>query len=112
MLLDVIKGATTEHEVYFLLHAYIEAIRHDDESEVLPQFLRQLPFHGLPDIEERVAELTLHLAGAGPPDRPMNRALVQEAHAILAAALTRLRWLDTRTVSPVIQRQTMTGTAL
>jgi hypothetical protein len=84
MLLDVINEATTQHEVYFLLHAYIE-------------YLRRLPVHGLPDIEERVAELTLHLAGTGLHDRPMNRALVQEAHAILAAALTRLSWLDTRT---------------
>ena len=97
MLLDVINEATTEHEVYFHLHAYVEAIRHDDESEALPQFLRRLPFHGLPDIEERVAELTLHLADAGPRRAyPMNRALVQEAHAIVAAALTRLRWLSTR----------------
>lgn len=96
MLLDVIKDAATEHEVYFLLQAYIEAIRHDDEGEVLPHPLRRVPLHRLCDLEERVAELTQKLAGAGPCDDPVNHALMQEAHGILTAALTRLKCLGWR----------------
>lgn len=96
MLLDVINEAGTEHEIYFLLHAYVEAIRHDDESEALPQPLRRLPFHGLSDVEERVAELTQRLASVGSCDYPPNHELMQEAHGILGAALTRLKCLGLR----------------
>ncbi len=40
---DVMRQATKEHEIYFLLTAYVESLRFGDELSLLPTNLTMLP---------------------------------------------------------------------
>jgi hypothetical protein len=90
---DVIREATSEHEVYFLLTAYVEAVRHGDMLSCLPEPVRELPFQGLDDVRTRVdglkAELELSL-----PRNTRSRVIVKESTELFAEALNRLVWLE------------------
>jgi len=90
---DVIREATSEHEVYFLLTAYVEAVRHGDMLGCLPEPVRELPFQGLDDVRTRVdglkAELELAL-----PRNTRSRVIVKESTELFSEALNRLVWLE------------------
>ena len=90
---DVIREATSEHEVYFLLTAYVEAVRHGDMLNCLPGPVRELPFRGLDDVRTRVDGLRGEL-GQSLPRNSRSRVIVRESTEIFSEALNRLQSLE------------------
>src|SRR5690349_3796884 len=56
-ILEVICEADSEHEIYFLLTAYAEAVRYCDKLGPLPERITHLPFTGIDDLNERLEEM-------------------------------------------------------
>jgi hypothetical protein len=92
---DVIREAKSEHEVYFLLTAYVEAVRYVDRMSLLPASVRELPLNGVDDVKARFDGLRAELGqvSSGKPDT-RSLAIVKESTAILGDALARLQWLE------------------
>ena len=92
---DVIREAKSEHEVYFLLTAYVEAVRYVDRMSSLPASVRDLPLNGVDDVKARFDGLRAEL-GQRPNGKPDTRslAIVRESADILGDALARLQWLE------------------
>jgi hypothetical protein len=91
---DVIREAKSEHEVYFLLTAYVEAVRYVDRMSLLPASVRELPLNGVSDVKARFDGLRAELGQAdGKPDS-RSLAIVKESADILGDALARLQWLE------------------
>ena len=92
---DVIREAKSEHEVYFLLTAYVEAVRYVDRMSSLPASVRDLPLNGVDDVKARFDGLRAEL-GQTPGGRPDTRslAIVKESAGILGDALARLQFLE------------------
>jgi hypothetical protein len=92
---DVIREAKNEHEVYFLLTAYVEAVRYVDRMSLLPASVRDLPLKGVDDVKARFDGLKAEL-GQGSNGKPDTRslAIVKESADILGDALARLQWLE------------------
>ena len=93
---DVIREAKSEHEVYFLLTAYVEAVRYVDRMSSLPASVRELPLNGMDDVKARFDGLQAELGRRGRGGRPDTRslAIVKESADILGDALTRLQFLE------------------
>jgi hypothetical protein len=100
MINDAIRNASSEHTVYFLLTAYIDALQF---STKLPQYVTALPVSGLQDLEWRFEKLFAELeAEIGQPESQKFRVLL-EAVNIFEAAVTRLcRLLDEDATQGVI----------
>src|SRR5688500_973155 len=90
---DVIREATNEHEVYFLLTAYLEAVRHGDMLGCLPGSVRDLPLQGLDDVRARVDGLKAELQQPLPRNT-RTRVIVTESTELFSEALNRLVWLE------------------
>src|SRR5262245_21550418 len=92
---DVIREAKSEHEVYFLLTAYVEAVRYVDRMSSLPASVRDLPLNGVDDVKARFDGLTAELGqrSNGEPDT-RSLAIVKESADILGNALARLQFLE------------------
>jgi hypothetical protein len=88
---EVIREATNEHEVYFLLTAYVEAVRHGDLLSSLPGPVRELPLQGLDDVRTRVDGLRAEL---GSTRNTRTRVIVAESTEIFSEALNRLQCLE------------------
>ena len=88
---EVIREATNEHEVYFLLTAYVEAVRHGDLLSTLPGQVRELPLNGLDDVRTRVDGLRAEL---GSTRNSRARVIVAESTEIFSEALNRLQCLE------------------
>ena len=89
---DVIREATSEHEVYFLLTAYVEAVRYGDMLNYLPGQVRELPLHGFDDVRTRVDGLRAELTRSPAGDR--SQVIVRETTDLFCEALNRLQWLQ------------------
>lgn len=98
-IVDAICEADSEHEIYFLLTAYVEAIRHCDKLGALPERLTRLPFPGAEDLKIRVEALRADFGEIGERDR----AVLREAIEIFCAAIERLDMLamDTHDEMPI-----------
>jgi hypothetical protein len=86
LITDAIRDAATEHEIYFLLTAYVEAVRYCDKLDTLPPAMKDLPVGGVNDVVARMEALR---AGLGATPRE-ERAVLREALEIFGAALVRL----------------------
>lgn len=92
---DAIREAKTEHEIFFLLTAYVEAVGYCDKLHLLPGEMRDLPLAGFPDVEARVYGLNLRLQNMAPGSDVTIRPAINEALEILNTAMHRLASLDT-----------------
>jgi hypothetical protein len=88
---DVIREATSEHEVYFLLTAYVEAVRYGDMLNYLPGQVRELPLNGFDDVRTRVDGLRAELMRSS-GDR--SQVIVRETTDLFCEALNRLQSLQ------------------
>ena len=66
LIKDAIREANTEHEIFFLLTAYVEALGYCDKLNLLPWQMRDLPVAGADDVKARVYGLHLRLHGLNP----------------------------------------------
>lgn len=89
LITDVIREADNPHEIYFLLTAYVEAVRYCDPLHHLPAFMTELPFTGLMDVWMRAERMQTLLESPEGAD-PGVQAVLAEAHGVLAAAGERL----------------------
>lgn len=92
---DVIREAKSEHEVYFLLTAYVEAVRYCDRLSFLPAQVRELPLNGLEDVSTRIDGLRAELDRSSTHEADsQSRAIVKETADVLGDAWNRLQWLE------------------
>jgi len=91
---DVIREATNEHEVYFLLTAYVEAVRYGDMLNYLPGQLRELPLNGFDDVRTRVDGLRAELLRSSQGTGDRLQVIVRETTDLFSEALNRLQWLQ------------------
>lgn len=90
LIIDVIREANDEHEIYFLLTSYVEAVRYCDKLNNLPDPMRELPFIGMEDVQARVEVLGSELGKPSREAEGCDHDVVREAMAIFAVALDRL----------------------
>jgi hypothetical protein len=92
-LTDAIREASTVHEIYFLLTAYVEAARYCDRPGILPGEMRDLPIKGVDDLSARIGNLKA-MFGVPPEElSSRDRVVVKEALEIYGCALARLKYL-------------------
>ncbi|HUF81267.1 MAG TPA: hypothetical protein VMN03_09050 [Burkholderiales bacterium] len=89
---DVIREASNEHEVYFLLTSYVETVRFCDKLSCLPAPVRDLPLNGVEDVRSRIGGLKAELGTSHVDDN--SRVIVAEAADLFGEALNRLQWLE------------------
>ena len=96
MITNFIREANTEHEIYFMLTAYIEAMRFSDKLNLLSERLTVLPLTGMDDLRGRSAKLVAELNEASLRLDDPACVMVKEALEVFGTALSRLELLDQR----------------
>lgn len=105
-IIDVMRRLNTEHEINFLLTAYVETLQFCDSAKRLPSGVGMLPIRDAEDIEARFTELLgAELCGLARSHCDTQGAIAREATEIFGAAYTRLQAL--RDTSPVIAPRPM-----
>jgi hypothetical protein len=102
LIVDVIREADNEHEIYFLLTAYVEAVRHCDPLHHLPEIVRELPFNGVKDVSVRAESLRAILESPETLDDKI-RLVLAEALGIFAVARHRLEMLREEELRPLLE---------
>ena len=99
LIVDVMRRLNTEHEVAFLLTAYIETLPFYDAAKHLPRGVTELPLKDADDIESRFNELLVFAhSHCG-----TQNAMAREATEIFSVAFTRLQTLRPSNNRPVAQ---------
>lgn len=92
---EAIREASTRHEIFFLLTAYVEAIGYCDRGNLLPWQVRELPLAGIEDVKARIYGLRLRTRGMTPGhDDETARRAIDEALDVYTTALRRLASLQ------------------
>lgn len=91
---DAIQELNTEHEIFFLLTAYIETLCFCDKLSLLPWQLRALPLAGFNDVEARIDGLRLQLREMASEADLRARAIIEETIEVFGTALRRLLFLQ------------------
>jgi len=102
LITDVIREADNAHEIYFLLTAYVEAVRHCDPLHRLPDFMTELPVAGLADVKARAERMQSLLESPAGADAAIQ-AVLAEARGILAVAGQRLEALRDDQASQMLE---------
>ena len=100
MFTDVIRTAESDHEIYFLLTSYAEAVRYECPVEPLPDPITRLPLRGPDDVRERFDQLVPELDAASKRLDDRAVALIKQALYAYGTALGRLKALGKDTVKP------------
>lgn len=87
---DAIQEFNTEHEMFFLLTAYVEALGYCDKLSVLPWQMRDLPLAGADDIKARIFGLHLRLRGMTSDGDHAVRLSIEKTINVFRTALRRL----------------------
>jgi chemotaxis family two-component system response regulator Rcp1 len=94
MFTDVIRTAENEHEIYFLLTSYAEAVRYDRPVHPVPEPITRLPVRGPDDVRERFDQLVPELDVASKRLDDKRVALIKQALHTYGTALGRLKSLE------------------
>ncbi len=94
MFTDVIRTAENEHEIFFLLTSYAEAVRYDRPIQPLPEAITRLPMRGVSDVWERFDHLVPELDAASKRLDDKAVALIKQALHTYGTALGRLQALE------------------
>src|SRR3954468_9399916 len=94
MFTDVIRTAENEHEIFFLLTSYAEAVNYDRPIQPLPEAITRLPLRGVADVWERFDQLVPELDAASKRLDDRAVALIKQALHTYGTALGRLQTLD------------------
>lgn len=100
MVADIIRNANTEHEIYFLLASYIEAVRFCDKLHCMSERITRLPLNGVADVRERFEQLIIELDAASRRLDDKSCTVIREGMHILGSALNRLGVLDEQHYRP------------
>ena len=96
IIANIIRELHTEHEIYFFLTAYIEAVRYCDKLAFLPAQMSDLPLQGKEDLQARFDQLIIELDKASRRLDDKACVVIKEALAVLGTALTCLRLLHSK----------------
>lgn len=102
LITEVIRETANEHEIYFLLTAYVEAVRHCDPLNCLPEEVRNLPLSGEEDVRARSERLGQMLDSSPGLARSMW-PVAAEALDIFSAAARRLESMQGKPVQPALE---------
>lgn len=91
---NAMLDAGSEHEIYFLLTSYVEAVRYCRQLDCMPDGVTGLPLAGLDDVRVRYSALAVSLADTSHPLDDRTRVALTEAARIFGAALHRLSALE------------------
>ena len=91
MLTQAVREANTEHDIFFLLEAYVEALGNDPKS--FPGHLTGLPLTSIDHVKDRMQGLLDELCRGCRAPVERTRAEIQEALDVFGEALVRLNWL-------------------
>ena len=91
---DAIQELHTEHEIFFLLTAYVETLRFCDKLGLLPWQMRDLPLAGLDDVEARIEGLRLQLREMVSNADRRASLIIEETIQVFDTALRRLAFLQ------------------
>jgi len=94
MFTDVIRTAENEHEIFFLLTSYAEAVRYDRPIQPLPEAITRLPLKGIGDVWQRFDQLVPALDAASKRLDDKAVALIKQALHTYGTALGRLQTLE------------------
>ncbi len=94
MFTDVLRTAENEHEIYFLLTSYAQAVRYGREVNPLPEPVVRLPLRGLADVQDRFDRLVPELDAASKRLDDKTVALLKQALHTYGTALGRLQTLE------------------
>lgn len=94
MIADVIRHAETEHEIYSLLSAYLEAIQFENKNSYYSNTATILPLAGKNDLEQRVNQLFIELDSASKALDDHACLTMKEALHIFGSALHQLQHLE------------------
>ena len=100
MFADTIRGANTEHEVYFLLTSYIDSVKFSDKQQSVSEKITRLPFNGAADVKERFEQLMFELDAASKRLDDNACTVIREGVHIFGSALNRLRMIEERQCPP------------
>ncbi len=101
MIADVIRKAETEHEIFLLLNAYIEAARFCDKLHCLPDDITRLPLDGAADVRMRFEQLIPELDAASKRLDDRSCLVIREAVHVFGTALSRFEVLDAPRYRPL-----------
>ena len=101
MIADVIRNASTEHEIYFLLTTYVEAVRSCDQVHGMPEHITRLPLAGIDDVRSRFRKLVSELDTASKRLDHKACETIRDALHVFAAALHRLSSLNAERYRPL-----------
>lgn len=90
MIADVIREAESENQIYFLLTAYLEAVRYSDKLNLLPDTIRQLPITDMADVKKRFERLFIELDRESKGLNHRVCTALKEALHIFSTAINRL----------------------
>ncbi len=96
MIADVMRNANTEHEIYFLLTAYVETARSGEHCEHLPPAATGLPLDDSADVRRRFGTLMRALDAASRNLDDCACLALREAVYVYGTALYRLVELERR----------------
>lgn len=104
LIVDVMRRLNSEHEVCFLLSAYLETLHFHSPEKYLPPGVTDLPLRGAEDVEERFTELLgAELTGLARAQSDTRGAIAKEATEIFGVACGRIQALrDNTAAAPMI----------
>ena len=91
---DVIRSANSEHEIYFLLTAYIRTMPFYDKLSRMPEPITRLPLNGIPDVRLRFGKLMVELDTASKQLDDTSCSSIKGAVHVFGTSLDRLVLLD------------------
>ncbi len=95
-LLEAMRRSNSEHEIQFLLSAYVETLPFYGLAHILPNGLTALPVRGTDDVRDRFeALIEADLRGSAAVSSASTHAVVREATEVFGMALSRLSALHT-----------------
>ena len=90
MIIDVIRETESEHQIYFLLTAYVEAVRYSDKLNLLPDTLKRQPIASMADVKACFEQLLIDLDRESKGLNHRVCSTLKEALHIFGAAINRL----------------------
>jgi hypothetical protein len=105
MITDVIREAKSEHEIYFLLTAYLEAIHFSDKLQPQPELADILPIASIEKVRDRFEHFIVELDRASKELNHEACLVLKEGMLIFNTALRRLEWLANRQNLPEGRRR-------
>jgi len=96
MIADVVRRSDSECAIYFLLSAYLQALRFGDNSSRVPESITRLPLTCASDVRTRFEQLMIELDTASRRLDDDSCSAIRGALHMVGAASSRLKLIGER----------------